>query len=138
MAGEPPACLSTSRWQVKWLSKCVSLFKNRNEERDRLIYLSYALSFLAILLMVVDVVLAFRLRRALIGGEVRSRWGLVTSLMLLFLIGYILSPLLLILSVPLEVMSVVAFVIFLGGAAFILIVVRILRDILSVVGMLED
>jgi hypothetical protein len=103
-----------------------------------MIYLSYSLSFLAILLMLVNVVLALRLRRALIGGEVRSRWGMVTNLMLLFLVGYILSPLLLILSVPLEVMSIVAFVIFLGGAAFILIVIRILRDILSVVGMLEE
>jgi hypothetical protein len=88
--------------------------------------------------MVVNVVLAFRLRRALIGGEIRSRWNLLTNFILIFLFGYILSPLLLVFSVPVEFMSAVVFFIFLFGAIFIWIVIRIIRETLAVMGVLEE
>lgn len=103
-----------------------------------MIYVSYALAFLAITAMVVNVVQAFRLRRALIGGEIRSRWNLLTNFILIFLFGYILSPLLLVFSVPVEYMGAVVFLIFLFGAIFILIVIRIIRDTLAVMGVLEE
>ena len=103
-----------------------------------MIYVSYGLSFLGILVMVVNVVLAFRLQRVLIGGEIRSRWGLLTNFILVFLLGYILSPLLLVFSVPVEYMGAVVFLIFLFGAIFVSIVIRIIRDTLSVLGVLEE
>lgn len=103
-----------------------------------MIYVSYILSLFAILVMVVNVVLAFRLRRALIGGEIRSRWNLLTNFILIFLFGYILSPLLLVFSVPVEFMSAVVFFIFLFGAIFIWIVIRIIRETLAVMGVLEE
>jgi hypothetical protein len=103
-----------------------------------MIYVSYALAFLAITAMVINVVQAFRLRRDLIGGEIRSRWSLLTNFILIFLFGYILSPLLLIFSVPVEYMGAVVFLIFLFGAIFILIVIRIIRDTLAVMGVLEE
>lgn len=103
-----------------------------------MIYVSYGLSFLGILVMVVNVVLAFRLRRVLIGGEIRSRWGLLTNFILVFLGGYILSPLLLVFSVPVEYMGAVVFGIFLFGAIFVWIVIRIIRETLSVMGVLEE
>jgi len=103
-----------------------------------MIYVSYGLSFLGILVMVVNVVLAFRLQRVLIGGEIRSRWGLLTNFILVFLVGYILSPLLLVFSVPVEYMGAVVFLIFLFGAIFVSIVIRIIRDTLSVLGVLEE
>ena len=84
-----------------------------------MIYVSYGLSFLGILVMVVNVVLAFRLQRVLIGGEIRSRWGLLTNFILVFLLGYILSPLLLVFSVLVEYMGAVVFLIFLFGAIFV-------------------
>jgi len=103
-----------------------------------MIYISYGLSFLGILVMVVNMVLAFRLRGKLIGGEIRSRWGLLTNFILLFLVGYILSPLLLIFSVPVEYMGAVVFLIFLLGAIFVWIVITIIRETLSVLGVLEE
>lgn len=103
-----------------------------------MIYVSYALAFVAITAMVINVIQAFRLRRDLIGGEIRSRWSLLTNFILIFLFGYILSPLLLIFSVPVEYMGAVVFLIFLFGAIFILIVIRIIRDTLAVMGVLEE
>lgn len=103
-----------------------------------MLYLSYGLSFLAIVVMLVDVILAFRLRKALIGGEIRSRWSVLTNFILVFLTGYILSPLLLVFSVPVEYMVAVVFLIFLFGAIFIWIVIRILRETLSVLDVLEE
>lgn len=103
-----------------------------------MIYISYGLAVLAILAMVVNAVMAFNLRKALIGGEIRARWGLLANFILVFLFGYILSPLLLVFSVPVEAMGAVVFMIFLGGAFFITIVIRILRDTLSVMGLLQD
>lgn len=103
-----------------------------------LIYVSYALAFLAIMAMVVNVMMAFRLRRLLIGGEIRSRWSLLTNFILVFLFGYILSPLLLVFSVPVEVMGAVVFLIFLFGAIFVWIVIRIIRDTLAIMGVLKE
>jgi hypothetical protein len=103
-----------------------------------MLYVSYFLAFLAILMMVVNVVLAFRLRRRLIGGEIRSRWSLLSNFIVIFLFGYILSPLLLIFSVPMDLMGAVVFLIFLFGAIFVWIVIRIIRDTLTVMGVLED
>lgn len=103
-----------------------------------MIYVSYVLAVIAILLMVVNVVMAFRLRNSLIGGEIRSRWSLLTNFILIFLFGYILSPLLLVFSVPVEYMGAVVFLIFLFGAIFILIVIRIIRETLNVMGVLEE
>ena len=103
-----------------------------------MIYVSYFLAFLAILTMVVNAVLAFRLRGALIGGEIRARWGLLSNFILIFLFGYILSPLLLVFSVPVEFMGAVIFLIFLFGAVFVWIVFHIIRDILTVMGVLEE
>lgn len=103
-----------------------------------MIYVSYGLSFLGTLVMVANVVLAFRLRRLLIGGEIRARWSLLTNFILIFLVGYILSPLLLVFSVPVEYMGAVVFLIFLFGAIFVSIVIRIIRETLSVMGVLEE
>ena len=103
-----------------------------------MIYVSYVLAFLAILTMVVNAVLAFRLRRALIGGEIRSRWSLLSNFILVFLFGYILSPLLLVFSVPVELMGAVIFLIFLFGAVFVWIVIRMIRDTLAVMGVLKE
>jgi hypothetical protein len=74
----------------------------------------------------------------LIGGEIRSRWSMLTNFILVFLFGYILSPLLLVLSVPVEMMGAVVFLIFLFGAIFVWIVIRIIRETLSLMGVLKE
>jgi hypothetical protein len=63
---------------------------------------------------------------------------LLSNFILIFLFGYILSPLLLVFSVPVELMGAVVFLIFLFGAVFVWIVIRIIRDTLTIMGVLEE
>ena len=102
-----------------------------------MLYVSYGLSIAAILVMVVNVIFAFRLRRALIGGEVARRWGLLTNMILFFLFGYIASPLLLVFNVPVEIMGLAVFLVFLFGAVFVLVVMRIIRETLGFMDLLK-
>lgn len=103
-----------------------------------MLWISYAVSFAAIVTMVINVVLAVRLRRAMIGGVIRSRWGMLTNLIIIFLFGYILSPLLLVFQLPIEYMSLLAFLVFLFGAVFVAVVIRILHDTLASLDLLEE
>ncbi|MEJ2011382.1 MAG: hypothetical protein P8X64_04040 [Anaerolineales bacterium] len=103
-----------------------------------MLWISYAVSFAAIVTMVINVVLAVRLRRAMIGGVIRSRWGMLTNLIIIFLLGYILSPLLLVFQLPIEYMSLLAFLVFLFGAVFVAVVIRILHDTLASLDLLEE
>ncbi len=100
--------------------------------------LSYALAVLAIIIMISNVVLAFRLKNAIIGGDVGERWKLLTYLILFFLFGYILAPLLLVFSVPVEVMGVMVFAVFLFGAIFVAVVIRIIKDTLKFMDLLKE
>jgi hypothetical protein len=103
-----------------------------------MLWISYGLSFAAIVTMVINVFLAVRLRRAMIGGVIRSRWGMLTNLIIVFLAGYILSPLLLVFQLPLEYMGLVVFLVFLFGAVFVAVVIRILHDTLASLDLLEE
>ncbi len=103
-----------------------------------MVYVSYLLSFAAIIVMARNVILALRLKRAIIGGEIGEKWGLLTNLILVFLAGYILSPLLLVLNIPVEVMAVVVFAVFLFGAVFVMVVIGIIKDTLTVLNVLKD
>jgi hypothetical protein len=88
--------------------------------------------------MVINVVLAVRLRRAMIGGVIRSRWGMMTNLIIVFLLGYVLSPLLLVFKLPVEYMSLLVFLLFIFGAVFVAVVIRILHDTLASLDLLEE
>jgi len=98
---------------------------------------NYGLAGLAILVMAFNTVMTFRLRSKLIGGEVGARWNVLSLLALLFLIAFILSPLLLILSVPVDYLLLAVFAVFFLGAVFVGLVVRIVGDILQVMDLLE-
>lgn len=99
---------------------------------------NYALAGLAILVMAYNTILTFRLRSKLIGGEVGARWNVLSILVLIFLVAFILSPLLLLLSVPVEYLLLAVFIVFFLGAVFVGLVVRIVGDILQVMDLLED
>jgi hypothetical protein len=92
---------------------------------------SYALAGLAIVVMGVDVFLAVRLRRAIVGGEVGQKWGLLTGLVALFFVGYLLSPLALLFQLPAEYLNILVFAVFLFGAVFVWVVIGIIRDTLT-------
>ncbi len=102
-----------------------------------MIYLAYALSVAAILVMAFDVFHALKLKRAILGGEVGKKWTLLTTLVVVFFVGYLLSPLVLVFDLGIEVMSVLVFAVFLFGAVFVWVVIGIIRDTLSFLDMLK-
>jgi hypothetical protein len=84
-----------------------------------MIYIAYALSLSAIVVMGIDVVLALRLKRSIIGGEVGEKWNLLTWLAVVFFFGYLLSPLALYFAIPTEYLYMLVFGVFLFGAVFV-------------------
>jgi drug/metabolite transporter (DMT)-like permease len=99
---------------------------------------NYVLAGLAIVVMAFNTVLTFRLKGKLIGGEVGARWNVLSFLVLVFLIAFILSPLLLVFEAPVDFLLLAVFSVFLLGAVFVGLVVRIVGDILQVMDLLEE
>jgi hypothetical protein len=94
-------------------------------------WVAYALAAVAIAVMAVNVVQAIRLRRAIVGGEVGTKWGLLTFLVGFFFLGYLVSPLAIYLAIPKAVMDLMVFAVFLFGAIFVFVVIGIIRDTLT-------
>lgn len=99
--------------------------------------LAYGLAALAILVMGTNVVLAVQLRRAIVGGEVGAKWGIMTILVAFFFVGYLLSPLALYYAIPIQYLNVLVFAVFLFGAVFVWVVIGIIRDTLSFLKLLR-
>jgi hypothetical protein len=93
--------------------------------------LSYALAAIAIAVMAVNVVQAIRLRRAIVGGEVGTKWSALTVLIATFFLGYLASPLAVHFGLPAEWLTVLVFVVFVFGAVFVWVVMGIIRDTLA-------
>ncbi len=102
-----------------------------------MLYFAYALSFLAIVVMAANVYFANELKRSILGGEVGKKWGLLTTLIVAFFFGYLLSPLVLVFELGIEVMSILVFAVFLFGAVFVWVVIGIIRDTLTFLDMLK-
>lgn len=96
-----------------------------------MIYVAYGLAGLAILVMGMNAVLAVRLKRAILGGEVGEKWGLLTGLIVVFFGCYLLSPLALYFAIPPEYLNLLVFGVFLFGAVFVWVVMGIIRDTLT-------
>ena len=100
-------------------------------------FVAFGLATLAIVVMAVNVVLAIRLRRAIVGGEVGSKWGLLTLLIAIFFVGYLFSPLALYYQLPAEYLNALVFGVFLFGAVFVWVVIGIIRDTLTFVKLVK-
>ncbi len=100
-------------------------------------YMAYALAALAIMVMGLNVYLSVRLRRAIVGGEVGAKWGLLTILVVFFFFGYLLSPLALYYALPADYLNLLVFAVFLFGAVFVWVVIGIIRDMLSFLKLLR-
>ncbi|MGB8931352.1 MAG: hypothetical protein WCC48_08935 [Anaeromyxobacteraceae bacterium] len=100
-------------------------------------FVAYVLAALAIVVMAANVLLAVRLRRAIVGGEVGAKWGLLTWIIGLFFVGYLVSPLVLYFELPPEYLSVLVFGVFLFGAGFVWVVIGIIRDTLTFLKLLK-
>jgi hypothetical protein len=98
---------------------------------------AYVLAALAIVVMALDVVFAIRLRRAIVGGEIGSKWGLMTGLIAFFFVGYLFAPLALFFELPPSFVYAMAFAVFLFGAIFVWVVIGIIRDTLSFLKLLK-
>lgn len=99
--------------------------------------LSYALAALAIVVMGINTVLALRLKRAILGGELGEKWGVLTALITVFFACYLFSPLALYFQIPNEYLNALVFAVFLSGAAFVWVVMGIIRDTLSFLKLLR-
>ena len=102
-----------------------------------MLYLAYGLSFLAIVVMAANVYFANELKRSILGGEVGKKWNLLTTLLVIFFVCYLASPLVLVLDLGIDVMGVLVFFVFLFGAVFVWVVIGIIRDTLSFLDMLK-
>lgn len=96
-----------------------------------MIYVAYGLAALAILVMGINAVMAVRLKKAILGGEVGEKWGLLTALIVVFFVCYLFSPLALYFAIPAEYLNLLVFGVFLFGAVFVLVVMGIIRDTLT-------
>jgi hypothetical protein len=70
-------------------------------------------------------------------GEVGKKWTLLTLLLVFFFIGYLASPLLLFFQLDPRYVNLLVFLVFLFGAAFVYVVVGIIRDILTFLDLLK-
>src|SRR5512138_227526 len=102
-----------------------------------MIYVAYGLAGFAILVMGVNAVLAIRLKRAIVGGEVGEKWGLLTALIVVFFVCYLFSPLALAYALPAEYLNLLVFGVFLSGAVFVWVVMGIIRDTLSFLKLIK-
>ncbi len=94
-------------------------------------FAAYGLAAVAIVVMALNVVQAIRLRRTIVGGEVGTKWSLLTSLIALFFLGYLVSPLAIYFRFPKEVQDLMMFGVFLFGAVFVWFVIGIIRETLA-------
>lgn len=94
--------------------------------------LYYVISFVAIVVMAVNVVKAFKLKRSIVGGEVGEKWSYSVYLIVFFFLGYIISPVFLRISPASK--DIVISLVFLFGAVFVFIMISL---IFSVITLLE-
>ncbi|OGW33798.1 MAG: hypothetical protein A2X58_09585 [Nitrospirae bacterium GWC2_56_14] len=91
------------------------------------------LSGAAVLVMVYALYSALSLRSKIPGGKVKSAWNLLTSLITMFTIGYLATPFFRLL--PPEVKDILVGVIFLAGAIFVVIVIKLYFKIIEDLGL---
>jgi hypothetical protein len=76
---------------------------------------------------------AFVLRHRVPGGNVRSTWNFLSGLIVMFTGGYLSTPFFRLL--PSELKDVLVGVIFLAGAIFVLIVIKLFFKIIEDIGL---
>jgi hypothetical protein len=91
------------------------------------------LSGAAVLVMVYALYSALSLKSKIPGGKVKSAWNLLTSLIIMFTIGYLATPFFRLL--PPEVKDILVGVIFLAGAIFVVIVIKLYFKIIEDLGL---
>ncbi len=91
------------------------------------------LSILSILVMFYALFSTFRLRKKVPGGKVKSTLNVLTELIVLFSASYLTTPFFNLLS-P-EIKDLLVGVIFLAGAVFVVIVIKLFYNIVEDLGL---
>jgi len=91
------------------------------------------LSISAIAVMFYALYSAFILRHRVPGGKVKSTWNFLTGLIVMFSVGYLSTPFFRLL--PQEAKDALVGVIFLAGAIFVLIVIKLFYKIVEDIGL---
>lgn len=83
----------------------------------------------AIAVMLVCLATVYKLRANIPGGVVGKQWGILTTLVTLFTLGYFVTPFFT--SLPANVIDLVVALIFFFGAVYVLITVRLIYRIIE-------
>ena len=92
-----------------------------------------ALSLSSIVVMLYALYKAVVLRNRVPGGKVKSTWNFLSGLIVIFSAGYLSTPFFRLL--PPEFKDVLVGVIFLAGAIFVLIVIKLFFKIIEDIGL---
>jgi hypothetical protein len=92
-----------------------------------------ALSVSSIFVMFYALYTALILRNKVPGGKVKSTWGFLTMLIVIFTAGYLTTPFFRLLSQ--EIKDLLVGVIFLAGAVFVVIVIKLFYKIVEDLGL---
>jgi len=91
--------------------------------------LSYIVSFAAILVMGYCLVLTFSLKKDIPGGMVGKRWNFLTTLVVLFTLGYLTTPFFN--MIPKNIQGLLVSFIFFFGAIYVVITVKLIHSIIK-------
>src|SRR5512147_2615818 len=91
------------------------------------------LSVLSIAIMLYALYSVFVLRHKIPGGKVKSTWNFLAGLIVLFTAGYLSTPFFRLL--PQEIKDIFVGVIFLAGAVFVVIVIKLFFRIIEDIGL---
>jgi hypothetical protein len=91
------------------------------------------LSIAAIVVMLYALYSSFTLRNKIPGGKVKKTWGILNGLIIMFTAGYLTTPFFRLL--PQEVKDILVGVIFLAGAIFVVIVIKLFFKIVEDLGL---
>jgi hypothetical protein len=88
-----------------------------------------AINIAAIVVMLVCLATVYKLRANIPGGVVGRQWGILTTLVTLFTLGYFVTPFFT--SLPADIINLVVALIFFFGAVYVLITVRLIYRIIE-------
>jgi len=88
-----------------------------------------AITISAILVMFYCLWLTFKFKSSIPGGVVGKKWSLLTSLVAMFTVGYLATPFFN--QLPMEVQQLLVAVIFLFGAIYVAITVRLIHTVIT-------
>ncbi len=95
--------------------------------------LFFVLSVAAILVMLYALYSSITLKNKVPGGKVKKTWNILTGLIVMFTVGYLTTPFFRML--PQGVKDILVGVIFLAGAIFVVIVIKLFFRIIEDLGL---